>query len=176
MPYNSTIRIKEKICASCGKPCIWFSRKRCQQCAKVEDFYAKEEKVVKDDGLPDLIADLDALVSKWVRYNAVDEFGLVQCFTCPTRLPPAEMDAGHYVTRGCMHLRFDAARNIRPQCHSCNRSKYGKAAQFAINLESEYPGLPDILLEESTIIVKPTREDLRGLIADYTQRIKLLQK
>lgn len=172
----STIRVNKKPCKSCGRIDYIFSRGRCQQCAKVESFYAKEEKIVKEDGLSDLIADLDALVSRWVRHNAVDEFGLVHCFTCPTRLPPAQLDAGHYVSRNCMHLRFDAARNIRPQCQSCNRSKYGKAAQFGINLELEYPGLTDILLEESTIIVKPTRDDLRILISDYTQRIKLLSK
>lgn len=175
MSYNSTIRVREKICISCGKPCIWFSRKRCQQCAKVEGFYAKEEKLQKEDDLQDFIADLDVLVSIWVRYSAVEKDGLVQCFTCPIRLLPAELDAGHYITRSCMYLRFDAARNIRPQCRPDNRAKYGKAAIFGQNLERNAPGITEILLGESRIITKWTRDELKALISEYTQRIKLLK-
>lgn len=170
----STIRKVEKICVSCGKPCYWFSKKRCQQCAKVEDFYAKEEKQVKEEGLQDLIADLDILVSKWVRYSAVGPDGLVKCYTCSDWWEPSKLDAGHYITRGCIYLRFDAARNIRPQCQLCNRAKYGKAAIFGQNLEKELPGVTEILLEESRIIMKYSREELRSLISDFTQRLKLL--
>lgn len=176
MGFNSTIRVKEKVCINCGKPCIWFSRKRCQQCAKVEDFYAKEEKIVKEDGFADLIEDLDALVSKWVRFGAIDEYGLVQCYTCSTRLPPAQMDAGHYISRKCFFLRFDASRNIRPQCGTCNRAKSGKAAQFGKNLELEHPGITEILLEESYIITRWSRDELNAMITDFKQRVKQLNK
>src|ERR1700744_609236 len=174
MPYNSIIRVRQKICVNCGKPCYWFSKKRCKDCARVEDFHAKEEKIVEEEGLQDLVSDLDTLVSRWVRYSAVGENNLVQCYTCSLKFPPIEMDAGHYITRGCMYLRFDSARNIRPQCQICNRYKYGKAAQFGQNLELEFPGITDILLEESRIVYKWTRDELRTLIAEYTQKTKLL--
>lgn len=175
MPYNSTIRVKEKICVSCGKPCIWFSKKRCQQCARVEDFYAKEAKIIKEDGLQDLVADLDILVSTWVRWKDVKN-GVIKCYTCDYYGQPPQMDAGHYVSRGCMYLRFDAARNIRSQCHTCNRSNYGMAATFGKNLELELPGVTEVLLEESRIIYKYSRDELRGLISEYNQKIKLLQR
>src|ERR1700748_1726507 len=123
MTYNSTIRLREKICVSCGKPCIWFSRKRCQQCAKIEDFHAKEAALSKEeDGLPELIDRLDGLVSKYVRFSARDKDFLVECYTCGDRRMAPVMDAGHYITRNCMYLRFDVARNIRPQCPTCNRA------------------------------------------------------
>jgi Bacteriophage Lambda NinG protein len=176
MPYNSLIRVKEKICVSCGKPCFWFSRKRCQQCAKIEDFHAKEEKVLVEDNLQDLVNDLDVLVSRWVRLSAVDKHGTIQCYTCPQVDIPSEMDAGHYITRSCMYLRFDTARNIRCQCRICNRAKYGKAAIFGQNLEKEMPGVTEILLEESRIVHRWGRDELRSLIIEFTQKLKTLPK
>lgn len=176
MGYNSTIRVKQKICISCGKPCFWFSKKRCQQCTKVEDYFAKEAQIQQEeDGLPELIERLDGLVSKWVRYSRIEKDGLVQCFTCSGRFPASELDAGHYISRNCMHLRFDAERNIRPQCRPDNRAKYGKSTIFGQNLEKELPGVTDLLFEEKWIIYKWSREELRSLIADYSQRIKLLK-
>jgi hypothetical protein len=154
---------------------VWFSKKRCQQCAKVESFYAKEEKEIKEEGLQDLIADLDVLVSKWVRYSAVGKDGLVQCYTCSAKHTPVEMDAGHYITRKCAYLRFDVGRNIRSQCVICNRAKYGMAAAFGKHLEMDMPGVTEILLEESRIVYKWSREELRGLISEFTQKNKLLK-
>lgn len=175
MPYNSTIRVKQKICVSCGKPCIWFSKMRCQQCAKIETFHAREEKEQQEEGLQDLINDLDTLVSKWVRYSAVGSDGLVECYTSGKRFPPQDLDAGHYITRSCMFLRFDP-RNIKPQSRIDNRAKYGMAAEFGKRLELEHPGITEILLEESRIVYKWTREELRSLISEYTIKLKQLGK
>lgn len=176
MSHNSTIKLKQKICVSCGMPCYWFSKKRCQQCAKVEDFHAREAKEIEqEDGLPELIDRLDGLISKYVRWSAIknDQFE-IECYTCGDWRARTVMDAGHYITRACMYLRFDTTRNIRPQCHICNRSKYGKAAEFGKRLELEMPGSTDILLEESRIVYKWSREELRALITEFTQKLKLL--
>jgi len=132
------------------------------------------EREIKEEGLQDLITDLDVLVSKWVRYSAIGLDNLVQCYTCPTKLPPSEMDAGHYISRACMLLRFDVDRNLRPQCQTCNRTKYGKSAIFGQNLEKEKPGLTEILYEESKIVYKWNRDELRALISDFTQKLKIL--
>lgn len=176
MLYNSTIRVKKRPCKSCGRDSIIFSRGRCAQCAKVEDFHAKEEALQKEeDGLPELIDRLDALVSRWVRYSAMGFDGLVQCYTCHVRLPPSEMDAGHYLSRSILYLRFDVVRNIRPQCRVCNRSKYGKAAVFGQNLEKELLGVTELLLEESRIVFKYSREELRALISEFTEKVMKCQ-
>ena len=125
--------------------------------------------------MQDLITDLDVLVSRWVRYSAVETDGFVKCYTCTKRLLPPDMDAGHYISRACMLLRFDVDRNIRPQCQTCNRTKYGKAAIFGQNLEKEKPGITEILLEESRIIMKWGRDELRAMISEFTEKIKNLK-
>lgn len=177
---HSTIRQKVGQCSFAG--CSYYGPLTKSQCPthywygirmkSAEKFVERE---IKEEGLQDLITDLDVLVSRWVRYSAVGPDGLVQCYTCPTKLPPAEMDAGHYISRACMLLRFDVDRNLRPQCQPCNRAKYGKAAQFGKNLEAEKPGLTEILLEESRIVTKWSREELRAMISDFTQRLKTLK-
>ncbi len=126
-------------------------------------------------GLPEIIEKLDDLVSQWVRYSAVDEYGLVNCYTCSKRFKPADLDAGHYVTRECMYLRFDTSRNIRPQCHICNRSNYGMAATFGKRLELEMPGVTEILLEESRLVHKWNRDELKQMILEFEQKIKQLK-
>lgn len=176
----STIRIKQGHCSFSG--CSYYGALTKGMCGnhywlgvRMKSAEKFTENQIKEEGLQDLIADLDALVSKWVRYSAVDKDGLVQCYTCRVKLPPAELDAGHYISRGCMYLRFDVARNIRPQCRPDNRSKYGKAAIFGQNLEKELPNVTEILLEESRIVFKYSREELRSLISDFTSKIKTLK-
>ncbi len=174
--YNSTIRLREKICISCGKPCYWFSKKRCRQCATVESFHAKEAQLIQEDeGLPELIDRLDGLVSKWVRFSApMNKKNEIECYTCGDWRARMVMDAGHYITRNCMYLRFDTERNMRPQCHICNRSKYGMSAAFGKKLEIERPGVTEILLEESRIVHKWSREELRSMINEFTIKVKSL--
>lgn len=174
-PYNSTIQLKQKTCISCGKPCYWFSKKRCQQCAKVEDFHAKNIAAMQqEDGLPELIDRLDGLISKWVRYSVMGSDGLTECYTCGKRFKPSDLDAGHYRPRACQFLRFDL-RNIKPQCRSDNRAKYGMAAQFGKRLEEENGGITEILLEESKIIHHWTREELKQMILEYEGKVASLK-
>lgn len=173
--HNSTIGIKMKPCKSCGKSSMIFSKGRCQNCSKIEDTHAKiAASQNDDDGLPELIEQLDTLISKWVRYSAVGGDGLVECYTSGKRFLPRDLDAGHYITRNCMFLRFDL-RNIKPQSRIDNRGKYGLAAEFGKRLELEHPGITEILLEESRIIYKWSREELRNLISEYTIKLKQLK-
>ena len=175
--HNSTIGIKLKPCRSCGKPSQIFSRGRCQTCSKIEDTHAKIAAAeLTESGLPELIDRLDGLVSKWVRFSAPrNGSGEIECYTCTYWHLIAGTDAGHYITRNCAYLRFDAARNIRPQCHSCNRVKYGMAAAFGKRLELDMPGVTEILLEESRIIHKWSREELKQMILEFEQKLKQLK-
>lgn len=173
--HNSTIGVKLKPCRRCGKDRPIFSKGRCAECSRIEDAQGKiTAAAMTEAGLPELMEELDDLVSYWVRYSAVDEWGLVNCFTCDNRFKPSDLDAGHYVSRACMYLRYDL-RNIRRQCRICNRSKYGMAAEFGKRLELEHLGLTEILLEESQIIHKWSRDELHQMIQDFKAKNKILK-
>lgn len=177
MYRNSTILPKKKICVACGKECYWFSRQRCKECATIQDTHARISAAQEEeDGLPELIDRLDGLVSKYVRFSAPRNADYnIECYTCGDWRLASVMDAGHYITRACMYLRFDVSRNIRPQCHICNRAKYGKAAEFGKHLELDMPGVTEILLEESRIIHKWSREELKQMILEYETKLKSLK-
>lgn len=175
--YNSTITRKKKPCKRCGIPSYIFSKGRCQKCATIEDTLAREERGIEyEEGLPELINDLDILVSRYVRYKYADKNGDVQCYTCSAKKPVPAMQAGHYIPRGNIMLRWDIDRNLRPQCEYCNCHLHGNIAEFGKRLEQEMPGITETLMEESRIVYHYSRHELKSMISEYTIKLRNLKK
>ena len=63
---------------------------------------------------------LDKVFSEYIRRRDADHRGFVKCCTCPTVKHWKKMDAGHYVRRGSLSVRFDEM-NCHAQCVRCNR-------------------------------------------------------
>lgn len=175
--HNSTIAKREKICKSCGKPCYWFSKQRCQSCSTQQDTLKRmekeTEKMIEEEDLSGLIADADAIFSKYIRLRYADRFGDVACYTCGTRKHWTLMQNGHFVGRANLYLRHDE-RNCRPQDADCNEKLHGNMAVFSQRLDKECKGLPDLLRSEARLIHKPTREEIRAIITEYTPKVKQL--
>ena len=178
MRGNSTIITKKKPCKSCGRVDYHFSRGRCAQCAKVEDFAARLEKendkVIQEEDLGDLIADADAIFSQYIRLKYVREHGYVDCYTCIATKHWTMMQNGHYMKRAHLYLRWDE-RNCRPQCQTCNEYEGGNMIEYTKRLDQECKGLPDILRAEAILVHKPTREEIRQIISEYTPKVKHLK-
>lgn len=176
--HNSTIGIKEKICVSCGKKAPWFSKKRCQQCATIEDVTKRMEKeserMIEEEDLSSLIQDADAIYSQYVRLKYADVKGVASCYTCGLKKHWTLHQCGHYVKRSHLYLRWDE-RNTRVQCVECNEMKHGNMAEYTKRLDTECKGLPDLLRSDSILVHKPTREEIRQVIAEYTPKVKLLK-
>lgn len=177
--FNSTIKIKEKICIRCGKPCFWFSKKRCATCSKIEDTFARMEQEsqqeLEKDGLQDLIKEADDIYSKWLRLSNADKNGTVSCYTCDLNMRWQVAHCGHYIKRGNLFLRFDP-RNTKVQGECCNIHKGGNYLEYSKRLEAEHPGITEILYQEGVLVYKPTRDEIRGIINEYTQKFKLLKQ
>lgn len=171
--HNSTIKLKKKPCIKCGIPSYIFSKGRCQDCARIDGAAKSDEKEhqIEFSGLVD---DLDAIFSKYIRHKYADKDGMVKCYTCPSIEPIGMIQNGHYISRKHMYLRWDE-RNCRPQCDICNEKKRGNLAIYAQRLEAESPGIVDILLEESRMVYKWSREELKSMISDFTKRLKQLK-
>ena len=176
--YNSTIRLKKKNCVRCGSYCYIFSKGRCNDCARIEDTLARDEKEVEKlievEDLSGLIQDADAIFSQYIRLKYADEKGMVKCFTCDVVKHWTLMQNGHYIGRSCLVLRHDE-RNCRVQDSGCNEYKSGNLPIFTANLEKETPGITSILTEEMRLVHKVTRDELRQVISEYTPKVKLLK-
>ncbi len=175
--HNSTIIKRMKLCRSCGRNSYIFSKGRCQQCSTQEDTMKRMEKetdkLIVEEDLSGLIEDADAIFSKYIRLKYADKNGLVACFTCGTKKHWTLMQNGHYIKRQHLYLRWDE-RNCRPQDQYCNEYKDGNIPSFITELEKECKGITEILQEEMRLVHKPTREEIRGIISEYTPKVKSL--
>lgn len=134
-----------------------------------------EKELNSEPGLPELIEEADIVVSRYVRFAASYDNGIVCCYICGTPIRWQEAQCMHYISRSCYFLRWDI-RNLRPGDKACNEHKGGNLVEYAKKLNEEQPGIVDILLEESNITHKPTREEVRQIILEYTTKFKTLQK
>jgi hypothetical protein len=135
---------------------------------------AATEVMIKEEDLSGLIEDADRVFSQYIRLKYADNKGIVDCYTCGDKKHWTIMQAGHYMKRGHLYLRWDE-RNVKPQCQTCNEMKYGNIEQYSKRLELECRGLPDILREEARIVHRPTREEIRAVISEYTPKVKVLK-
>lgn len=176
---NSTIIPKKKKCTRCGKDCIWFSRKMCEQCARIQNFHRNSERVtekmIQEENLSSLIDQLDDVFSKYIRMSAADTHtGLVECYTCGSQKHYTLHQCGHFITRASLYLRW-SENNVAVQCRNCNENLDGNLSAFSKRLEQDHPGRVDILEQDSTIAYRPTRQELREQIAHYTIKVKQLK-
>jgi hypothetical protein len=133
------------------------------------------ETMIKEEDLSGLIEDADAVFSQYIRLKYADSKGVVKCFTCNTFKHWTLMQNGHYVKRAHLYLRWDE-RNCRPQDADCNEFKGGNIPVYTERLEAECQGITEILQEEMRIVHKPTREEIRQIISQYTPLVKELKK
>lgn len=174
---NSTIIKKKKICISCSRLSYIFSKGRCKECSVIDSTnkrVKKHEEHEEDESLRNLMDDLDSLFSKYIRMKEADSKGIVNCVTCSNKGHYSDFDAGHYIPRIHLSTRWDV-NNVKPQCHSCNRTKYGEEKKFAEYLEKEQSGITQYLKEQSKQIAKPTRDELKYLIIEYRAKVNILK-
>ena len=84
-----------------------------------------------------LTKELDALVSRSVRLQAMDKNEMVECYTCGQSKHYKKIQCGHFVTRYFRVTRWDR-RNLRPQCFNCNIRLKGASLMFRRKLVLEY--------------------------------------
>jgi hypothetical protein len=177
MSYNSTIRTKTGICPMCSdtnkKPLIkglcqrhYWDSNRMKSAQK-----AQERELEQDEDLQTLVADLDIIFSRYMRLKDADLYGRITCYCCGAKVKWTAADTSHFIPRAHMYTRFSEA-NVKPCCQRCNRMKDGNLTVFARNLELERPGTVDELYEQAKIIYKYSREELKGMIAAYTLKLK----
>jgi len=180
MAFNSTIRQRIGYCSICGVegPVIkglcnnhyWLN----VRLKSVNKQYEKEEVGKKGNELSDLITKADAVFSKYIRLSEANTSGKIKCFICQNRVRWQDAQAMHFVKRGNLFLRWDE-RNVKVGDNNCNVVKGGNYLLFAKKLESLNPGITDILMEESRLVYKPTRQEIHDIINSYTQKIKQLK-
>lgn len=101
----------------------------------------KKKSFIKDNpeitGTPDLIIILDGVMSEFVRLINADRFGMVKCFTCPSKIHWEEIQNGHFVPRKNLATRFNLIGQ-QPQCENCNSFLAGNLEVYSAHLNEKY--------------------------------------
>jgi hypothetical protein len=179
LAYNSTISIKMKACANCGTPSKIFSKGLCHTCAMqnrspIKRMSDKRKMEFETESISNLIEDLDAVYSKYIRIKYSNEKGLVRCFTCNCEKRYQDMQLGHYASRQHLNTRYMEVAT-RVQCVGCNCLASGNLKVFAQKLNEEQAELAAWITEQSHVIWKPSHEELKGMIAEYRNKLKVVQ-
>ena len=177
MIRNSTIIPKKKR-LSCGCFDYNFSKNRCKAHATIESTakrVARYEEEQEDENFQGLVDDLDMWFSKYIRLYYANEKGLVLCYTSGVEMRWQDAQCGHFVSRKHYATRW-LPDNCRPQSEYDNCVLSGNLTAFRKNLEKEQAGLPDWIEEQARQVSKPTRDELKQLIIEYRNKVKVLQK
>lgn len=81
----------------------------------------------------ELIKRCDRLRQTCARYENIKKKNnewVGTCITCGRTLPVASLQGGHFISRGCIPLRWDK-RNVHCQCQSCNGYKNGAYIEYS---------------------------------------------
>ena len=180
--YNSTISVKNKVCScGCGRSGQIFSKGLLKDCwsrlkgkpiNKISDKRRAIE--MSDESEDNIVQDLDFVVSLYIRLRDSNENGFLTCCTCPSEIHYKDADAGHWLSRGNMSVRWDE-HNIAGQCRKCNRMEYGEQDKFAEYIENRWNGMTDWLLEQARIPQRFSISELKELLEAYKFKLKLVQ-
>ena len=117
-----------------------------------------------------LINKLDKIFSEYIRKRDADKKGFCKCITCEREFKWNELDAGHFISRKEMSVRWDE-RNVAAQCQYCNRFRYGRQYQFSLALDKQSRGLSKRLYNKSKEVVKYSMNDLHELVDLYKEKL-----
>lgn len=83
------------------------------------------------------IKKLDTVFSTYIRMKNADQNGYCKCVSCGKMQKWVDVDAGHYVNRKFLSVRWNEI-NVQPQCRACNRFSEGNIPEFGIALQEKY--------------------------------------
>lgn len=118
-----------------------------------------------------LIRKLDRIFSEYIRKRDANKKGLVKCISCQKEYHFTEVDAGHFISRKEMSIRYHP-KNVHAQCRFCNRFRYGMQYVYSLELEKKEEGLPKHLYNLSKKTTKYTMSDLQDLVDLYQDLLK----
>jgi hypothetical protein len=117
----------------------------------------------------------DKAFSDFIRNRDTND-GFGYCISCGKLKPYEQLDAGHFVNRRILSLRFDEV-NVQIQCRFCNRFNEGNNIDFAQSLRRKYgANILDYLSAAKINHVKYTIFELELIAQKYKDKLKTVNK
>lgn len=120
------------------------------------------------------IKKLDTVFSTYIRMKNADQNGCCTCITCGKKFHWKKLDAGHFVNRKHLSLRWNEI-NVQPQCIAENRFDEGNLPAFGIALQQKYgEDIIKKLLVLKNQSTRFTQFEIDQMVIFYKQEIKKL--
>ncbi len=116
------------------------------------------------------IKKLDIIFSKFIRARDSKD-GWFVCCSCGQTKPYEQADAGHFINRRWMAIRWDE-RNVHAQCRSCNRFDEGNGSGYTRFMMRTHGDSVIDILEASKVSHQWKDFELDILIKEYQQKYK----
>ena len=101
----------------------------------------------------------DKLLRLIVIKRDADANGYAVCCSCGKIAHYTDMDAGHWINRGCMKTRYEL-KNVHLQCRHCNRYREGNGPGYSMFMLNKYgTEVMDDLIELSKMICQRKQKD-----------------
>lgn len=134
--------------------------------------YERQEGIL--DSIQELTLDIDRVMSRYVRLAAIGKDHKLDCYCCGKRIAWQKAHAMHFINRQHMGTRF-LTQNVKAGCYECNVEKRGNLEVFAEKLELEQKGIVEWLTDQSHEVFNGSRDELKNLLFDYQQKLKLVE-
>ena len=119
---------------------------------------------------------LDRVFSEFIRLRDAYDNGLVRCICCNKFVPWRQSDAGHFINRKHLSLRFSEI-NVNAQCRACNRFDEGNIPAYGLNLQKIYgKDIIERLLAAKNTTVKFSQFEIDELTKGYKILVSELKK
>lgn len=175
-----SIKSKPRTCSRCKKEKLIFSNKTvngekmslCQVCSgivkrEIDKEKRKVKREKKRESISVLTKELDRVFSLFIRLRDSNSEGIGKCITCDKVGHYKEMHCGHFRSRKYFNTRWNAC-NCNLQCPTCNLYNNGEEFIHGLKIDEKYgKGTAMKMFEESKVVVKLDRENLKTLIRWY---------
>lgn len=122
------------------------------------------------------IETLDSIFSQYVRLRDADQYGMIHCISCGKRINWKYADAGHFVSRRHLSLRFDE-KNVNAQCPECNRFKSGNLEKYKRGLIIKHGRfIVDYIENKKNEIRQFNDFEIELMCLHYKKQVKILQQ
>lgn len=122
------------------------------------------------DSVKELTLDIDRVMSRYIRLRDMGIDHKIECFCCGKKVDWKKAHAMHFINRIHLATRFLLA-NVKSGCVTCNVEKRGNLEVYEQRLT---PEIVNFLREQAAIVYSPSRSELKEILIDFQQKLKLV--
>ena len=122
-----------------------------------------------------LVKELDAIFSRYIRLRDADDKGICTCITCSDKKPRKEMHNTHFISRSNYKYRRSVV-NCWAGCYKCNVILHWNYIAYTLAMIWKYWEWIVREMQEDKELIKVSTPEIREMIEKYKYEVELLMK